>query len=229
MTARRVDVGDEPAAQDHLDRVGQADQLVQVGRDQQHRQAVAPGRRGCGPRSPPGRRRRRRGSGATAMSTLGSPLISRPTMSFCWLPPDSEAARTSMPGVRTSYSSTIRWVSLRAPARSIQTPVDVRRLGLVAEDPVLPQRRLEQQAVPVPVLRDVADAGLAPAPGRPVGRGRCRRALIRPDSSGRMPMMASTSSAWPLPSTPAMPSTSPRWIVEARCPRSAPARSPTGR
>ncbi len=36
--------------------------------------------------------------------------------------------------------------------------------------------------------------------------------LIRPDSSTRMPMMASTSSAWPLPSTPAMPRTSPRWI-----------------
>ena len=27
-----------------------------------------------------------------------------------------------MPGVRTSYASTIRWLSLRAPARSIQTP-----------------------------------------------------------------------------------------------------------
>ena len=29
-----------------------------------------------------------------------------------------------------------------------------------------------------------------------------------------MPMMASTSSAWPLPSTPAMPSTSPRWMAK---------------
>ena len=38
--------------------------------------------------------------------------------------------------------------------------------------------------------------------------------LIRPDSSARMPMMASTSSAWPLPSTPAMPRTSPRWILK---------------
>ena len=29
-----------------------------------------------------------------------------------------------------------------------------------------------------------------------------------------MPMIASTSSVWPLPSTPAMPSTSPAWMVE---------------
>ncbi len=34
-----------------------------------------------------------------------------------------------------------------------------------------------------------------------------------PPASGRMPMIASTSSAWPFPSTPAMPSTSPAWMV----------------
>ena len=47
VTVRRVDVGDEPAAQDHLERVGQADQLVEVGGDQQHGQARRAGRRGC--------------------------------------------------------------------------------------------------------------------------------------------------------------------------------------
>jgi hypothetical protein len=40
--------------------------------------------------------------GWAATSTLGSWLISRPTMSFCWLPPESEPALTKMEGVRTS-------------------------------------------------------------------------------------------------------------------------------
>ena len=40
--------------------------------------------------------------GWAAMSTFGAWLISRPTISFCWLPPDSAPAVTSMPGVRTS-------------------------------------------------------------------------------------------------------------------------------
>ena len=48
---------------DHPQGVGQADQLVQVGGDQQHGQALAAGRRGCGPRSRPARRRPHRGSG----------------------------------------------------------------------------------------------------------------------------------------------------------------------
>ena len=37
--------------------------------------------------------------------------------------------------------------------------------------------------------------------------------VIRPDSMGSMPMIASTSSAWPLPSTPARPTISPRWMT----------------
>ena len=36
------------------------------------------------------------------------------------------------------------------------------------------------------------------------------REAIHPVAALRMPMIVSTSSAWPLPSTPAMPSTSPR-------------------
>ena len=82
--------------------VGHADQLLQVGGDQQHRQARPPWRCAGVPRSRPARRRRPRGSGCEAISRTGSSLISRPTISFCWLPPDSEAAVTSMPGVRTS-------------------------------------------------------------------------------------------------------------------------------
>ncbi len=60
----------------------------------------------------------------------------------------------------------MRWASLRAPARSIQAPLTAGRPGLVAEDAVLPERRVEQQPVPVPVLGDVADL-LAPPLGGP--------------------------------------------------------------
>ena len=86
------------------------------------------------------------------------------------------AGVVSMPGVRTSYCSTMRSVSLRAPARLIQRSAHRRRPGLVAEDPVLPERGVEQQAVPVPVLGDVADAGLAPLARVPAGDVLRRRA-----------------------------------------------------
>ncbi|CAM5608437.1 hypothetical protein STENM223S_09526 [Streptomyces tendae] len=61
--------------------------------------------------------------GWAAIRKRGLWLISRPTISFCWLPPEREAAVTSMPGVRTSYVSTMRRVSCWAFFRSSQTPL----------------------------------------------------------------------------------------------------------
>ncbi len=52
--------------------------------------------------------------------------------------------------------------------------------------------------------------------------------VTTPASGRRMPMIASTSSDWPLPSTPAMPRTSPLWMVKeisSRMTRSMPSRS----
>src|SRR5690606_34962759 len=48
-------------------------------------------------------------------------------------------------------------------------PAAGRRPGLVAEHAVLPERRLQQQALAVAVLGDVADAGLAAAQRGPGG------------------------------------------------------------
>ena len=162
-----VEGADQPAAQDDLDPVGETDQLVEVGGDQQHGQARRAGRRlmcsqiaAWAPTSTPR-------VGWAAISTTGSPLISRPTISFCWLPPDSARASVSMPGVRTSYSSTMRSVSSRAPPRSIHGPRALGGRVWWPEHAVLPQRRVEQQAVPLPVLGDVADAGLAAVRGCP--------------------------------------------------------------
>ncbi|EPJ40977.1 putative ABC transporter ATP-binding protein YufO [Streptomyces afghaniensis 772] len=42
-----------------------------------------------------------------------------------------------------------------------------------------------------------------------------------PESAARRPMSASTSSVWPLPSTPAMPRTSPAWMVKLMSSRRA--------
>ena len=181
VTVRGSAVRDQPPAQDHLDGVGQPDQLVQVGRDQQHGQARPRGPCAARPRSRPARRRRRRGSGARPCSSTGSPLISRPTMSFCWLPPDrADGDARRCPGCGRRTRATIRSVSARAPPRSIQRPRDVRRPGLVAEDPVLPERRLQQQTLAVPVLGDVADPGLAPVPGGQPGDV----PLAEPDGAG---------------------------------------------
>src|SRR4051794_43261 len=55
-----------------------------------------------------------------------------------------------------------------------RAPVDERApyrrgAGLVTQDAVLPQRRVEQHALTVPVLRDEADPALATGAGAPVG------------------------------------------------------------
>ena len=119
--------------------------------------------------------------GWEAISRTGSPLISRPTMSFCWLPPERARAVVSMPGVRTSYSSTIRSGVLAGAGRGrCSGPCTDGASRLVAEDAVLPQRRVQQQAVPVPVLGDVADAGLAALAGVPARSCPCRRGAIAP-------------------------------------------------
>ena len=76
---------------------------------EQHRQPEPPGTLDVVPDRRPGHRRRRPGWGARRSAGCGSLLISRPTMSFCWLPPESARAVVSIAGVRTSYSSTIRW------------------------------------------------------------------------------------------------------------------------
>ncbi|CAM5669981.1 hypothetical protein SGLAM104S_02439 [Streptomyces glaucescens] len=46
------------------------------------------------------------------------------------------------------------------------------------------------------------------------------RAMV-PESACRRPISASTSSVWPLPSTPAMPRTSPAWMVKLMSSRTA--------
>ena len=76
------------------------------------------------------------------MSSFGSPSISRPTTSFCWLPPESAYAATSTPGVRTSnVLDDLRGALAGAAAVDPRRPSRRAAWRLVAEHAVLPQRR----------------------------------------------------------------------------------------
>ena len=87
-------------------------------------------------------------------------------MSFCWLPPDSGAGEdVDARGAHVVLLDDPLGVGAGAGPVDPRTRVTFGALGLVAEDPVLPQRRVEQQAVPVPVLGDVADAAPRGAAG----------------------------------------------------------------
>ena len=163
----RVELADQLTAEDDLDPVGQADQLVEVGRDQQHAEPLAAGPLDVVPD---------RGLGAD-VDAAGRVRGDQQDRVAAHLAADDQlllvaAGQGAGGGVdrracgrRTR--STIRSVSALAPA-PVDQPVLARgRQGLVAEDAVLPERRVEQQAVVVAVLGDEADAGLAALPGGP--------------------------------------------------------------
>ena len=88
--------------------------------------------------------------------------------------------------------------------------LDARRPGLVAEDAVLPQRGVQQQPVAVPVLGDVADAGLAAA---------------RASASSLMSSSPSMIAPW----TPAHADRWSRPARSGRCPRRRRCRAPRRR
>lgn len=164
--------------------------------------------------------------GCAAISSFGAWLISRPTISFCWLPPESEAAVTSMPGVRTSYSRTIRSVSARAALRSRNAPL------LLGRSVTWPRMRFSQSGASSSSPCRWRSSGMTAMPSSRRLRVGVREMstpsrVSTPVSRWRMPMMASTSSDWPLPSTPAMPRTSPLWMVKVM-PSSTARTTPSG-
>ena len=107
--------------------------------------------------------------GWAAISTFGSAVISRPMMSFCWLPPDSACAVTSMLGALTSYSVRISSVRARDPLRSTHHPFANGRCVWCPRAAFSHSGEFEQQPFGVAILGDVADAGLAPLAHRPMG------------------------------------------------------------
>ena len=105
--------------------------------------------------------------GWAATSTLGPASSSRPTISFCWLPPDRAPASVSGPGARTSYSRMIRaGVVPREPApQEAAAEQGVLTTGGRARGS--PTGAREQQRLAVPVLGHERDAVRAAPLGGP--------------------------------------------------------------
>ena len=143
---------------------------------EQHGQPAARASR-SGPRWRPGHRRRRRGWDGRRSAASGSPISSRPMISFCWLPPDRARGQHVDAG-RSHVVLAHDPLGVRAGAARGRSsgPRDVGRWVWWPSISVLPERGVQQQALAVPVLGDVADPGLAPAPGRPGGDVLARRA-----------------------------------------------------
>ena len=126
------------------------------------------------------------------MRSFGSVSSSRARMSFCWLPPESVDTVTSTLSVRMSNVLTNRAASSLIFLMN-RTPSAPGELGVVLapEHRVLPQRHVEDEALLVPVLGDVAHPGVAdvehraPRDRRPLelDRAGCRRA--QPDQGLR--------------------------------------------
>src|ERR671914_1468178 len=146
--------------------------------------------------------------GWCAIRRLGLLAISRATATFCWLPPDSELA--SAPGLppRTSYS--LRSSRARALMRpTLSTPRRLsgglrysRRARFSASVKSSTRRRRWRSSGMC--ATPASDAARTPAPATSLPP-----TLMLPASTLLNPEIASTSSCWPLPSTPASATISP--------------------
>ena len=231
VTVAGSSVGHEAAPEEH-------DQACRTARSAprgRRRPAARPARR-------PGPRAGRPRSSAWAPTSI--PRVGCAAISTFGLGRHLRARRSASAGCRP----TVRARRPRGPAcgrRSSSMISLVRRTAPAAVDPeALGERcagsgaraRRSPTAAPcstrpslLAVLRDVADAR---APGAPACRRPGRRSPSRltvPASRARMPMIASSSSVWPFPSTPAMPRISPavdgeRDVVEQSPGRPRPSR-----
>ena len=164
--------------------------------------------------------------GSSSSSTSASCTSSRPSATFCWLPPDSVATVSSGPAARM-------------PSVRIQSRVIARWAARLSHPFV------EHDAKPVSVRLSATDIGSArPSPLRSSLRYPTRWPMRRagesavvdgsdairtaPDATGASPKSARTSSVRPDPIKPAMPRISPRRSVnEARRTPGGAARSRT--
>ena len=152
-------------------------------------------------------------------STSGRCRISRPMTNFCRLPPDSARAARARAGrahverlddplgkvARGAASAGSRGASGPRAPTPVSSAFSVRRhvrRGGVAEPFLGGGEQAQPAARAGPSVADVAARRAGPRRARP---------RISPDS-------AASSSSWPLPATPPMPSTSPRAHRRARRP-----------
>ena len=93
-SSRGISADDAAAAEDQ-GAVADALDLLEVRRDEQHRQPLAAASAAAGDRSPPWSRRRRRWSAPRGRAARTFASIQRATTTFCWLPPESVATARS--------------------------------------------------------------------------------------------------------------------------------------
>ena len=86
------ELADDPPRAHHEHAVREPEDLLELGGDEQHAEALVGQRRRAGRRSRAWRRRRRRAWARRRSSTCGPHSSMRAKSSFCWLPPDSELA-----------------------------------------------------------------------------------------------------------------------------------------
>ena len=161
VTSPGSSVGDQPAAQDHR---SVSDRPISSSRSAEISRTASPSRAGL-LEQVPDRGLRADVHAAGRVGRDQQPRVARSSRgrrsASAGCRRRARRRATSMPGVRTSYSRDDA-LGVGAGAVAVDAePLAFGGCGLVAEDAVLPQRRLEQQALPVAVLGDVADAGLA--------------------------------------------------------------------
>src|SRR5579859_7481337 len=147
--------------------------------------------------------------GCAARISTGARDSSRARTTFCWLPPESVRALTSGPATRMS-NSLMRSSALSRMAAQRSSPSLTNgalenslatRFSLTVKSSTRPTRC--RSCGMWATFKSTMSLASRPARLRPL-------ILISPARTGRSPAMASTSSPWPLPSTPATPSTSPQ-------------------
>ena len=135
--------------------------------------------------------------------------ISRATTIFCWLPPESVRAGASGPGARIPNSAMRSRASSLDGAASSQGP---RRSGGSverAQREVVGDGHVGTSAGRRAVGRDVGEAGGEPRGDAAVGDVGAVESDGARARARRRPAITSASSAWPLPSTPAIARISP--------------------
>ncbi len=141
--------------------------------------------------------------GCETISSLGSASISRPTMNFCRLPPERLLA--AEPGAAGADEE--------APDQRLGEGVDVADAQPPAaadgagarEQRVLRQRERRHRAAAEPLLGHEVQAAAAAAARRVAGDVLVEQADRAPGARTSSPESARSSSCWPLPETPAMP------------------------
>src|SRR5438067_1557326 len=162
----------------------------------------------------------REGCAATTSFGAGPPSSSRAATSFCWLPPERSPARASGSGGRTSKERISSAALPRRPARSMSGPRawggsrchPSARFSSLVRGRQRARLRGSSGIWTTPLLR--AASGVRDQPSSPSRRST--------PVEGQSPQSASTSSACPLPSTPATPRISPRATVKDEHPRAPP-------